>query len=163
MDAFALSISYGIKKLSKKQIVFTALSVGIFHFCMPLIGNFIGVSLFEYTLFKPKYIVFLIFLLISINMLFDFFEEKKDLKPLNILGIVIFSFSVSLDSFSVGLGLKYIYDNIILSVFLFSIISFVFTLSGFILGKVLNKKIGKYSFLVGSIGLFIYSVWVLTK
>lgn len=163
MDAFALAISYGIKKLSKKQIIFTAISVGVFHFFMPLLGSFVGISLFEYTLFKPRYIVFLIFLLISISMLLDFFEDKKELKTLNLLGIIVFSFSVSLDSFSVGLGLKYIYDNIILSVSLFSIISLIFTLTGFILGRALNKKIGKYSFLFGSISLFMYSIWVLTK
>ena len=163
MDAFALAISYGIKKLSKKQIIFTAISVGIFHFFMPLLGSFVGISLFEHTLFKPRYVVFFIFLLISISMFFDFFEDSKELKTLNLLGIIIFSFSVSLDSFSVGLGLKYIYDSIILSVSLFSIISFMFTLTGFVLGKALNKKIGRYSFLFGSVSLFLYSMWVLTK
>ena len=96
MDAFALAISYGIKKLSKKQIIFTAISVGIFHFFMPLLGSFVGISLFEHTLFKPRYVVFFIFLLISISMFFDFFEDSKELKTLNLLGIIIFSFSLSI-------------------------------------------------------------------
>ena len=59
MDAFALSFSYGISKVNIKKIILTAIVVGTFHFIMPLLGNFVGIPLFKYTLIKPKIIVLL--------------------------------------------------------------------------------------------------------
>lgn len=163
MDAFALSLSYGIKKISKKTIIITALMVGLFHFFMPLIGSVIGTYLFEYTIFKPKIILFLVFLILSIDMFTHFFENEEKIRNLNLIGTLIFAFSVSFDSLSVGLGIRYLYDNIFLVVSLFCFISALFTIFGFYLGKTLSQKIGKYSFLIGSATLFLYSLWILTK
>lgn len=78
MDAFSLAFSYGINKLSKKSVIITAMTVGLFHFFMPLIGNFIGISIFDYTIIKPRYVMFFIFLLLSIDMFTHFL--KKNLK-----------------------------------------------------------------------------------
>lgn len=163
MDAFALSISYGIRKISIKNIILTSLAVGIFHFFMPLIGNYIGLSLFEYTIFKPRYILFLVFLILSIDMFIHFFEKEEKIRNLNLFGILFFAFSVSFDSLSVGLGIRYLYDNIFTCVSIFCIISSFFTVIGFCLGRKISNAIGKYSFLLGSITLFLYSVWMLTK
>lgn len=163
MDAFALSISYGIRKVSIKNVILTSLAVGIFHFFMPLIGNYIGLSLFEYTVFKPKYILFLVFLILSIDMFIHFFEKEEKIRNLNLFGTLFFSFTVSFDSLSVGLGIRYLYDNILVCVSIFCIISAFFTCLGFYLGKKLSNAAGKYSFLFGSITLFLYSMWILTK
>ena len=163
MDAFALSISYGISKINAKSIILTAVTVGIFHFFMPLIGNYIGLSLFEYTVFKPKYILFLVFLILSIDMFIHFFEKEEKIRVLNLFGMLFFAFTVSFDSLSVGLGIRYLYDNIFVCVFIFCIISAFFACLGFYLGKKLSVAVGKYSFLFGSITLFLYSVWILTK
>ncbi len=163
MDAFALALSYGIKKVSIKNVIITALTVGLFHFFMPLIGNLIGISIFEYTIIKPKYVLFMVFLILSIDMFAHFFEEKPKIRPLNLLGTIIFSLSVSFDSFSVGIGINYMYDNILLVVLSFCIISSLFTFLGFFLGEKMSKSIGKYSFLIGSITLFLYAFFILTK
>ena len=163
IDSFSLSLSYGMSGISKKSIITTSIVVGLFHFFMPLIGYLIGIPLFEYTLLKPKYILFFIFLIISIDMIICFFDQKQEIKTLNLLGIIIFAFSVSFDSLSVGLGISYLYDNIIIAVTTFCIVSMFFTYIGFILGKKVSNIIGKWSFLVGAITLFLYSILVLTK
>lgn len=163
MDAFALALSYGIKNISLKDVLITALTVGLFHFFMPLVGNYVGVSLFEYTIIKPRYVLFAVFLILAVDMFVHFFEENPKIRPLNIIGTIIFATSVSFDSFSVGIGINYMYDNIIITVLSFCIISSLFTLLGFWLGKKINNSIGKYSFLIGSLTLFIYSLVVLTK
>lgn len=163
MDAFSLALFYGISKVSFYKAFLTAITVGLFHFFMPLLGNMVGYSIFQYTLFKPKIVLFIVFLLLSADMFIHFFEEKPKIRPLNILGIIIFSFSVSFDSFSVGLGISYLYNNIIMVVAMFCLISMVFTMTGFMLGKILSEKIGKYAFLIGGITLFTYSIVILTK
>lgn len=162
MDAFTLAFSYGIKKVDNKSLIITSIVTGIFHFIMPLIGNIIGIPLFEYTLIKPRYILFLVFLIISIDMFINFFNENPKLRNLNIAGIILFAFSVSFDSFSVGLGINYICSNVVLSVSIFCFVSMLFTFLGFMLGKFLSQKIGKYAFLFGSLVLFIYSLVLLT-
>ena len=96
-------------------------------------------------------------------MIIHFFEEEHKLTKLNLFGILFFALSVSLDSFSVGIGLEYIYSNILASVITFSVVSMIFTLIGFKLGNKISEKLGKYSFFVGSAILLIYSVLVLTK
>ena len=163
MDAFSLSFSYGINKIPIKNIIITAISVGIFHFFMPLLGNIIGVSLFEHSVFKPRIVLFFVFLILSIDMFIHFFEKTPKKRDLNLLGTLLFSFSVSFDSFSVGIGLSYIYSNLLVSVGVFCIISAIFTLLGFFLGKKISENLGKYSFLIGGSILLIYSLIMLTK
>lgn len=163
MDAFALSLSYGMKNISKKNIITTAIIVGIFHFFMPLIGNYIGVPLFEYTLIKPRYILFIVFLILSVDMFIHFFENETKTIKLNPIGTILFAMSVSFDSFSVGLGISYIYDNILIVVSSFCIVSMLFTFLGFILGKKISNKMGKYSFIFGGVTLFLYALVVLTN
>lgn len=162
MDAFALALSYGIKKISFKTALITAVTVGIFHFVMPLLGHFVGDALFSYSVINPKYVLFLVFIILSIDMLIHFFDDKVEVRPLNIIGTILFATSVSFDSFSVGIGISYLYDNIIFIVSSFCIISFIFTILGFKLGEVISKKIGQYSFLLGGLTLMIYAVMVLT-
>lgn len=130
---------------------------------MPLLGNYIGISLFDYTSIKPRIILFLIFLFLSIDMFIHFFETTTKKRNLNLLGMLFFAFSVSFDSFSVGLGISYLYSNILLCVSTFCLVSTSFTILGFILGRTLSEKLGKYAFLIGSIILLIYSVIILTK
>lgn len=163
MDAFALSFSYGILKTKNKIMIITSIIVGIFHFIMPLLGHKFSTFLFSYTFIKPKVILFLIFLFISIDMLFSYFEKNKKLLNLNFFGILFFAISVSIDSFTVGIGFDLISNNILLSAIIFSIISSLFTVLGFFLGKKFNNTMGKNSFLIGSFLLFLYAVKVLTK
>ena len=163
MDAFTLALSYGINKVSFKNVIVTAFVVGMFHFFMPLLGNIVGISLFNYTVFKPRYVLFFIFLILSIDMIIKFFEGETKLRTLNTIGIIFFAISVSIDSFSVGLGINYFYDNVIFASSVFCIISASFTIIGFKLGQTLFKHLGKYAMLLGGAVLFLYSIRVLTK
>ena len=51
-------------------------------------------------------------------MFMHFFEEKPKIRPLNMIGTLLFALSVSFDSFSVGIGINYIYDNILIITYL---------------------------------------------
>lgn len=163
MDTFALSISYGIMNLKLKYIIITAITVGLFHFFMPLIGNFFGNMIFSYIIINPKYILSLVFLILSISMIINFKNGKFEYKKIGILSTILFGVSVSIDSFSVGLGITYLYENILFITFIFSIVSALFTIFGFLIGKIVSKNLGKYSFLLGSILLFVYSLYVFIR
>ena len=158
MDAFSLSVLYGMNRISKKNTNVLSLSVGLFHFIMPLLGFLIGNIILKVLPMKPEILVGSIFLILSLEMFFSIFKDEK-LTPLNrISTILLFSFTVSIDSFTVGIGLGTINSNLFLPPTLFSITSFLFTYIGLKIGKYLKESFGKISTLVGSIILFVLSL-----
>ena len=88
-------------------------------------------------------------------MLLDKTKEDDKLKKLNILEIILFSFSVSIDSFMTGIGIKSLYENIYIVSLTFSLTSLIFTFIGLNIGNVLNKKYGSLATKVGGITLII--------
>ena len=105
MDAFSLALAYGTTKTSNKKKILLSLMVGIFHFFMPKLGALLGNEILLNYLVKANYIVGAIFLIIGIEMFLSRKEEKKG-SITNFLSILLFSFTVSLDSFSVGIALS---------------------------------------------------------
>ena len=157
MDAFSLALAYGTNKLTKKNIVLLSLFVGIFHFLMPLLGAIIGINLLEKFVTKANTIVALIFLVLAIEMYLSRNEENKGNID-NILSILIFSFTVSIDSFSVGIGLGLTSKNIFNAVTIFSIISTTFTYLGLIFGEKLYNKYDKKATYIGIVILVLIAI-----
>src|SRR5574344_710874 len=148
MDAFSLSIAYGTLNLEKRKMITLSIIVGIFHFFMPLLGNKLGNLIIKYLFFEPKILLGLIFFLISIQMFFQK-DEVTNLK--SFFSLLLFGFAVSIDSFSIGIGISTITKNYILSYFVFSITSFAFTFIGLNFGKELSKVFGKYASKIGAV------------
>lgn len=148
MDTFSLSIIYGTIGIEKKKSIFLSLIVGMFHFFMPLIGNFIGYSFIDKLPISSNFIVGIIFIMIGLQMM----AQKEEILNLQkISAFFIFGFTVSMDSFSVGIGISAITDYILSAFFIFAIISFLFTLIGLFFGKYLNNILGKMSTKLGGI------------
>ncbi len=158
MDAFSLSLAYGTLNLKKQYIKKQAITVGIFHFFMPLIGLTIGNILLKIIPVDTDIIVCIVLTFIGIEMIIDSFKEEENIKIMNYKETLLFALAVSLDSFSVGIGLEALTNNIILALTIFSITSFIFTYIGLLLGKKINKLIGKISTIIGGIILIIIGI-----
>lgn len=157
MDAFSLALAYGTNKISKNKIIILSLVVGLFHFIMPITGSFIGISLLSKLITKANIIVGIIFIILAIEMLISKDEEKKGTIT-NIYTCIIFAFTVSIDSFTVGIGLSLTNSNIIIPSLIFSITSFIFTALGLVLGKKLSKTFGKKAIYLGIIILLVLGI-----
>lgn len=157
MDAFSLAILYGTLNFDKRKTLSLAGSVGLFHFFMPLLGNLVGLFLLKILPISPNIVVGIIFMAISIQMLISVFKEEEIVDLKGIFAIIVFAFTVSIDSFTVGIGLPAICDNKFLAVSIFSITSFLFTYTGLRIGSKLTEKFGKFSTLLGSIVLLCLS------
>lgn len=155
MDAFSLSLAYGTLNLHKKNISELSIIVGIYHFIMPIFGVYCGNKILSLIPINSKLLVFLVLSTISIEMILDSFKTKEDVKIMKMGELLLFGFAVSVDSFSVGIGLKSITTNIWISAFIFSLTSFSFTYIGLIFGKKINIIVGKLSTFVGGIVLLI--------
>ena len=159
MDAFSLSILYGTLSLPKKTMLHLAVTVGIFHFFMPLLGYGCGKTLFNFISINPQVLMGVIFSLIAVQMFLSLTKEEEPMALTGFLSLCFFAFSVSIDSFSVGIGLSGFNMNLFIAPLIFSLTSFTFTISGLVLGKKINKIVGNISTLIGSILLFILGLY----
>ena len=157
MDAFSLAIAYGTNGISKKNSMILSILVGLFHFIMPNLGSIIGNSFFKKLFLYGNIITGLVFLFLSIQMILSLKDEEDNTVLTTYLEMILFALAVSIDSFSIGIALSIENYNIINAGIVFSITSFIFTFSGFILGRYFNDKIGKISKYVGIIILLVFS------
>lgn len=163
MDAFSLSLAYGTISLSKKEINLLSVIVGIYHFFMPIFGMLIGKFIFDILKINQNIIVLIIFGFIGINMIIESFKKEEKIKKMKILEMILFGLAVSIDSFSVGIGINSISNNFLMCSTIFSITSFIFTYIGLVLGNKLNQLIGKISTLIGGITLMILGIIYVIK
>lgn len=152
MDTFSLSLSYGMININKKYIRIISICVGLFHFFMPLLGNLFGEFIFSIFPVKEKIIIGIIFLTISVEIIFSLFKEKEVIPIKKITDILLFSFTVSIDSFVTGTCLDVFNCNYLIIVSIFMIVSFLFTYIGLYLGSFIHNKIG---FIAEIIGIFL--------
>ena len=75
-----------------------------------------------------------------------------------IFSMIVFAFTVSIDSFSIGLALSIVENNLNAAFLIFSITSAIFTLLGLLLGKYLSKKLGKKATYFGIIILVLLAI-----
>ena len=122
---------------------------------MPFLGTILGSQLIK--VFEIKYDILLGFILIiiALQMIVDIIRHEEEKFNLSFIGMFLFAFGVSLDSFSLGLGLKAITSNIYLAMFLFAICSSLFTYIGVFVGRFANQLLGIYANIIGAIILFI--------
>ena len=154
MDAFFLSLAYGSLNLCKKTMYTLSGIVGLYHFVMPILGILFG----ELLQIKSNYAVAVIFFIIGINMILEV-KKEREIKPLSLFYMLLFGLSVSIDSFTIGVGLSKIMKFTFLCPAMFSIVSFIFTYIGLFLGKKLNELIGNIAIILGGITIIILGVY----
>ncbi len=158
MDTFSLSIIYGTLNIDKKRIILLSIIVGLFHFFMPLIGTVIGSVIMSHLPVGADILEGIIFLVLGIQMLISL-NKDEEIKAINgMFSMLLFGFTVSIDSLTVGVGLEAITKNYFLASFTFMIISFLFTMIGLIIGKKLSERFGRRAIILGSIILLILAM-----
>ena len=163
IDAFSVSACIGMYNLSIKKTLNTSFTVGLFHFIMPILGVLISSLINKIVLVNSNMILGIILTLLSLQLFIEYLKPTNKKITLSFIGIILFAFGVSLDSFSVGLGLSAITNKLLLASTIFTICSFSFTFLGLTIGKYINKVFKKYSYLVGTIILFGLGIMFLCK
>lgn len=162
MDTFSLALIYGMLGITNQKKIILSIIVGIYHFIMPLVGLTLGNALDTMSFIKLSIISSIILLYIGIDLITSNLKEEKIIS-LTISGLFMFGLSVSIDSLTVGIGLKAITNNYLLSSTIFSICSFIFTYLGLILGNIIENRVGSYSKLLGGIILIIIAIIMFIK
>ena len=163
MDAFSLSLAYGTVINKKNSIKLLSIIVGLYHFFMPIIGLSFGKFILNYLPINEKTITLIIFVIIGFNMIIDSFKKEKNIKALKLFEMFMFGFAVSIDSFSIGIGLNNITNNYIICPLIFSITSLIFTYIGLLLGNKINEYLGTIAPIIGGIMLILLGIIYIIK
>ncbi|GAJ38414.1 manganese efflux pump MntP [Saccharococcus caldoxylosilyticus] len=150
MDAFSVALGMGLLRLRLKQIFYIGVMIGLFHILMPMFGMIVGRFLSRQFGSIASYIGGALLLLLGIQMIAASFKKEGDASasPKGI-GLIFFAFSVSLDSFSVGLSLGIFGARTMLTILLFGFFSMVLTWMGLMLGRHFQQWLGAYGEALG--------------
>ena len=131
MDAFSLSLAYGTLGLNKNETIELSSIVGTYHFFMPLLGLSFGKVFLKLVPLNPDIIVFVVLFFVGVEMIIETLKKETIVRKKAFLELLVFGLAVSIDSFSVGIGINNISNNFLLCSLVFAIISAFFSNIGF--------------------------------
>lgn len=163
MDSLSMSIVNGIKykNYSKKMMVLSSASFGLFQGAMPLLGYLVFSPFIKYVDKFDHWLVFIILGYLGINMIKDGLkgDDNQNGNSESFSCKILFAESIatSIDALSVGVTLPSLSVNPYLSCLIVAICTFIICLIGHSLGKKIalllkNKAIifgGSVLFLIG--------------
>ena len=161
MDTFSLSLSYGMLNINKKEIFNVSFLVGLFHFFMPIFGYIFGNYILKIFPINERMLIGVIFSTISVDIIFSLYKNKELTRIKSFFELLLFSFTVSIDSFVTGTCLDVFNQNILFIVLIFMIVSFIFTFIGLSIGSLVHNKIGIVAEIIGIILLISLSIFYL--
>lgn len=169
MDAFAVSITGGIVSSSVSFIYAfrIALFFAIFQMVMPWLGWWLGQSIEQYIARYDHWIAFVLLLAIGGKMIYESFQNKeKRCKPINFnkTSVLLFlAIAVSIDAFIAGVSLSILEADILPIIIIIGLITFLISLIGVKIGKILGCLVEKYAELAGGIILILIGTQVLVQ
>ena len=96
-------------------------------------------------------------------MILDLFNKKENKIKISLLNMILFAFTVSLDSFTIGIGINNITTVPIFGYLIFMLCSSLITYIGLELGKFSYNKFGILAKLIGIIIIIILAFSHLLK
>lgn len=162
MDAFSVGLGMGMYRIRLRQIVKIGILIGLFHVLMPMLGMLTGRFLSDQFGYIATLVGGGLLLFLGVQMIWSGFreEEKSLLAPAGI-GLLLFSLSVSLDSFSVGLTLGIYGAKTALVLTCFGVGACLLTWLGLLLGRKVQGWLGTYSEALGGSILMIFGIKLL--
>ncbi|WP_034670809.1 manganese efflux pump MntP family protein [Ectobacillus panaciterrae] len=150
LDAFSVSLGMGMVHLRLRQIFYIGLTIGAFHVIMPLLGILIGRLLTEKFGSMAITAGGILLMGLGFHIIYSSLlkSEGSNMAPSG-LGLYLFAFSVSLDSFSVGLSLGIYGARTWATLVIFGLTSAILTWSGLLMGRHAKKVLGTYGEMLG--------------
>lgn len=164
MDAFTVAIAKGIslKEATFSQAAKVALFFGGFQALMPFLGWLFGLSFEKYITAFDHWIALILLTLIGGKMLYESFkdedEEEEEADPLNARSLLVLAIATSIDALAVGVTFAFLNVNILTSVALIGIITFVISFAGVIIGNKVGEYLKNYAEIVGGIILILIGI-----
>lgn len=167
MDAFAISICKGLsmKKMNWKSAIIIALYFGIFQAFMPIIGYFLGSTFESFVTNIDHWIAFVLLSLIGGNMIkeaFDSEDEKKNDK-VDFKTMIVLAIATSIDALAIGITFAFFEVNLLLSISIIGIITFIISIIGVKIGNKFGDKYQNKAEFIGGLILVLLGIKILLE
>lgn len=167
MDAFAVAVCKGlsIKRLEWRKAIIVAMYFGVFQALMPVIGYILGTAFEELVTKIDHWIAFILLGFIGANMIKEAFSkeeecvnDKVDFKTMSVLAI-----ATSIDALAVGITFAFLRTNIIFSVSVIGVVTFIISLIGVKIGNKFGSKYESKAEFAGGLILILMGLKILLE
>lgn len=169
MDAFAVSLTTGLKT-SKEERNKIALKAGIyfggFQALMPLIGWALGVKFTKYIENIDHWIAFILLAIIGGKMIVDGLKAEDDDEIEDLHSnkkFLILAVATSIDALAVGVSFAFLGINIIESVIIIGLVTFILSVIAVYIGKILGERLKNKSGIIGGVILILIGLQILAE
>lgn len=144
IDAFSICLGIGLQPLRLRKILSIGLWIGLFHMVMPLLGLTVGALLTENISIVTELTSGLLLFGLGSHMIFSTFTQKTEstTRTMTSTSIIFLAFSVSLDSFPIGISLGMTGFQTTLTLILFGSVSTSMAWLGLLIGKKIQHNLG---------------------
>lgn len=167
MDAFAVAICKGLalKKCTPDRMLIVAAWFGGFQALMPFLGYCLGMAFSAIIDAWSAWIAFALLLFIGINMIREALGEDDEEENCDMCPRVMFPLAIatSIDAMASGVALSMRNANIILSVLIIGIVTFLLSALGVKVGNVFGTKYKRKAELAGGIILCLLGIKILLE
>lgn len=166
MDAFAVAIGKGLcmPSMQYRYAFLTGLFFGGFQAVMPLIGYFLGVQFEDYLTAVDHWVIFGLLFLIGLNMILESRHEEKALcDAMSLKNMFLLSLATSIDALAVGITFAFLHADILFSVGVIGITTFILSFFGVVIGNVFGARFKSKAEIVGGAVLILIGAKILLE
>ncbi len=165
MDAFAVSICKGLnmQKVNKADAVVIGLFFGSFQAVMPLIGWVIGRQFESYIISFDHWAAFGLLAFLGGKMIIEALKcgDDETAENLDVKELLLMAIATSIDALAVGITFAFLKVNIVGSVLIIGISTFILSFIGVHIGNGFGSKFKTKAELAGGIILILIGVKIL--
>ncbi|MBJ8026352.1 manganese efflux pump MntP family protein [Bacillus cereus group sp. N21] len=152
MDAFSVSLGMGMITLRMRQIIYIGMTIGLFHIVMPFLGMILGRFLSEKFGHIATVAGAILLIGLGFYIVYSSILESEETRSAPVgISLLVFAFSVSIDSFSVGLSLGIYGAQMVVTILMFGLISMILAWGGLLIGRHAKHMLGTYGEVLGGI------------
>ena len=168
MDAFAVSIGKGLSVAKSKLSYYLKVGLwfGGFQALMPLIGYQLGTSFADAVAEFDHWIAFALLAIIGGNMIKEAVgndDDEESNADFSIKALFVLAVATSIDALAAGVSFAFLKTDIISSIIIIGITTFLFSIVGFKIGNIFGNRYKKRAELVGGVILITIGLKILIE
>ena len=168
MDAFAVSIGKGLSVAKSKLSYYLKVGLwfGGFQALMPLIGYLLGTSFADAVAEFDHWIAFALLAIIGGNMIKEAVgndDDEESNADFSIKALFVLAVATSIDALAAGVSFAFLKTDIISSIIIIGITTFLFSIVGFKIGIIFGNRYKKRAELVGGVILITIGLKILIE
>ena len=167
MDAFAVSICKGLsmKKINWKSTLIIAIYFGIFQAIMPVFGYLLGSSFSVIVQKIDHWIAFILLTIIGGNMIKESKDDEAEKRndKVDFKTMILLAIATSIDALTVGITFAFFEVNIIVSISIIGLITFILSFLGVIIGNKFGDKFQNKAEFTGGVILIFMGLKILLE